>query len=69
MMEADYQKKKAKAHKEPNIIVLPALGYDPNSQKMRISAGTPNIARTNNCKMGIANNQSDEVKAAKHKQH
>ncbi len=46
MMEADYQKKKNKARKELNNIVLPTLDYDPNSQKMIIMAGTAIIAKT-----------------------
>ncbi len=67
MMEAYYQKKKAKARKEPNNVVLPALDYDPNSKNMRIMAGTPIIARKNNIKMGIAKNETFEVKAVKQK--
>ena len=69
IMEADYNKKKTKARKEPNNIILPALDYDPNSQKMRIMAGTPIIARKNNIKIGIANNETFEVKAIKKKQN
>ncbi len=69
MMNADYNKKKAKARKEPTIIVLPALYYDPNSQKMRNMAGTRIIDRNNNIKSGIANNETCELKAIKHKHH
>jgi ATP-dependent exoDNAse (exonuclease V) alpha subunit len=69
MMEADYNKKKTKARKEPNNVVLPALDYDPDSQKMRIMAGTPIIARKHNIPMGIANNETFEVKTIKKKQN
>ncbi len=68
-MEAEDNKKKTKARKEPNNVVLPAVVCDPNRQKMRIMAGTPIIARKNNIKMGIANNETFEVKAIKQKQN
>ncbi len=48
---------------------MPALDYDPNSQKMRIMAGTPITARKHNIQMGIANNETFVVKAIKHNQH
>ena len=67
MMEADYQKKKAKARKEPNSLTFEALDYDPNSQSMKVLVGTPVIARKNCVKLGLANNETFDVTAIKQK--
>jgi 5-methylcytosine-specific restriction protein A len=67
MMESQYQIKKTKAKKEPNCLNLPALDYDPNSQDVKLIVGTPIIARKNCVQMEIANNETFDIKAIKHK--
>jgi len=67
MMESQYQLKKTKAKKEPNCLNLRALDYDPNSQDVKLIVGTPIIARKNCVEMEIANNETFDVKAIKHK--
>ena len=67
MMESQYQIKKTKAKKEPNCLNLPALDYDPNSQDVKLIVGTPIIARKNCVQMEIANNETFDIIAIKHK--
>ncbi len=52
-MQAEYRKPKTKRITKKHIE-LPAWDYDPNSQKMRIMAGTPIIARNKYTEMSIA---------------
>ena len=44
-------------HKKTNVLELKALEYSENSQDVKLTAGTPFIARVNREKMNLFNNQ------------
>ena len=54
--------KKSNSTKKEKTLELQALDYDGNSQDVKLLAGMPVIARTNNIKYGIVNNQTFVIK-------
>jgi hypothetical protein len=59
--------KKVVAQKKKKPLELDALDYDGNSQDVKLVAGMPVIARVNNIKFGIVNNQTFVTKEIRQK--